>query len=533
MDPALSSCVELDTPRLNPKLAEGLAVAHMGAAEAYIDQVFKLTAKGFPPGLVYCGYKRCTPQEELKERTRRRQNRCTFDIAVSHIYMVKYLFKYMDQDLPDVYLYLPFVNSAGTIMLGGSLFSIAPVMSDRVISVGVSNVFVRLIRGKVKFHRIPYQIKVNGKWETQQVNYGMIYNKNQRQSRYEPTVKAFSTLPHYLFAKFGATQTFQKYGKCTPVFGVDNITPMDYPETEWVICSSMQMKPKSFGRTYYEPTNIKIAIRKEEFTPLVKHLVAGFFYVADHFPQRIDAAYVDNTSIWKILLGHILRSGKINEGILLSEMSDHINSLDEYMDGPVALKLADIGIYIDTFYDLMVVVMEKFGDWIIDSTENINSLYNKELVVLDYVLYEITSAIITMYFKVRAAANKPLNEKEIINIFRSYLRTGLIFLITNEHGEISSTSYSGDNKAFKFTSILVQQNDSNRLRSRKSRAVLEDPSKRLHVSVAEVGGYSNIPKNEPSGRSRLNQFVQISDKNVIQRDPALKDLLDQVQQLIR
>ncbi len=233
------------------------------------------------------------------------------------------------------------------------------------------------------------------------------------------------------------------------------------------------------------------------------------------------------------MLGNILISGRVNAGILFNDMDEHINSLDEYIDIPVAVNLRDIGINIGDFYDLMVVVMERFSDWTLEAGNNINSLYNKELSVLYYVMYEITSAIFKLYFKLKAGANKVMNEKEIINIFKTHLRTGLIFSITKMHGEISASSYSGDNKALKFTSILVPQQETNRLKSRKGRTAIEDPTKRLHVSVAEVGGYTNIPKSEPSGRSRLNILVEIDSKNVIKRNQQLIPLLDDVSELLK
>jgi len=62
---------------------------------------------------------------------------------------------------------------------------------------------------------------------------------------------------------------------------------------------------------------------------------------------------------------------------------------------------------------------------------------------------------------------------------------------------------------------------------------LNDPSKRLHVSVAEVGGYSNLPKSEPSGRSRLNPCVRIDDKGVVIRNPERIEMLDSIQEMIR
>lgn len=540
MDPQVAALMDLDTPKLNPLLAEGLAAGHMQRVEEYVDQVFTLTAKGFPPGLEYHGYKRCTPQEEFRERTRRRDNRQVFDIAESHIYMVSYHFKYMGKDLPEMFLYLPYVGDAGTIKLGGSLFTISPVLADRVISVGISNVFIRLLRGKVTFMRTPHQIYADDKRETVQITHGLIYNKNDRQKRFETTIKINSVLPHYLFCKYGVKETFKKYGNTDIVIGGPEITPESHPASDWVICESMYdkmrhagVKPKALSRAIYDPTVIRVAVRRNDFTPLVRQLVGGFYYVVDHFPDRLTLEHIEATSFWKIMLGNILISGRVNAGILFTDMDEHINSLDEYIDIPVAVNLRDIGIHINDFYDLMVVVMEKFSDWTLEAGDNINSLYNKELSILYYVMYEITSAIFKLYFKLKAGANKIMNEKEVINIFRTHLRTGLIFSIRKMHGEITASSYSGDNKALKFTSVLVPQQDTNRLKSRKGRTGIEDPTRRLHVSVAEVGGYSNIPKSEPSGRSRLNLFLKVDHKNVVQRDPKLVPLLDQVEQMLK
>lgn len=454
-----------------------------------------------------------------------------FDIARSDIYMVKFYFKLNGESLPDVYMYLPYVNDAGIIYLGGSPFNVIPVLSDRVISIGVGNVFIRLLRGKVTFQRLPHQIYVDGCRETVQVTYGQIYNKNTRQSKFEVTTRANSTLVHYLFCKYGVKETFKKYANCDVIIGGKEISETEYPQSEYVICSSMQIKPKTAGRSaYYNPSFLKVVVKRNQFTQLVKQFIGGLFYVVDHFPERLIPEHIHHTSIWKILLGHILISGKVSEGILLDEMSVHITSLDEYIDGPIAIKLRDIGIDISDFYDLMAIVTDRFSDWVLEANDNINSMYDKELSVLYFVLYDITSQIFKLYFKLKAASVKQLNVKEVTNIFRIFLRTGLIFGLTKSLKYVSSTAYSGDNKALKFTSLLVPQSS---LNSAKGRTSMDDPTKRLHVSVAEIGGYLNIPKSEPSGRSRLNLFTKLDNKSVVVRDPQFIELLDNIQQLIK
>jgi hypothetical protein len=533
MDAELGRLIDTDTPKLNPLIANGLAVEHMRYVDNYVDQVFQSAAKGFPEGLVYLGCRSATPKEEFDETTKKKGTKRMFDTARSDIRMMKYLFSYKGEELPPRYLYLPFVSDAGCLYLGGSRFNISPILTDRVISVGVTNIFVRLLRDRLTFERMSHHYMVDGKRETVQVAWSLIYHKNAKMKKLRPTVKANCALMHYLFCKYGFVDTFMKFGKCRPVVGGGEITKNTHPEDEWVICSSTQVKPKGCGRGFYEPSHIRIAVRKEEMTPMVRNMIGGFFYIVDHFPTRILPEYVESKRLWMILLGHIIFSGNINEGKLYDDIADHMTSLDEYLDGLVIQKLREIGQPVGDIYELFSVVIGKFNDWLLAATDKVASMYDKELSILYYVLYEISSAIFKLYFKLKAASKKELTSKEIIATMNLTLRAGLVFSMTKNHGEVSTISSPGDNKAFKITSILVPQSGSSRLGSRKDRAVINDPSKRLHVSVAEVGGYANLPKSEPSGRSRINPHLQVDVKGVVMRNPTHAALLDGIQEQIR
>jgi len=536
MDNELARLVDQDTPKLNPMVANGLAIEHMKHVEDYIDKVFKSAAKGFPKDLVYHQGVRCTPYEEFEELTRKKNNnRSVFDVAPSNVYMMKYLLSYKGKMLPPRPLYLPFVTEAGTILMGGSHFNISPVLSDRVISVGIANIFVRLLRDRLTIDQVPYQYMEGGKRQTRKVAHSLIYHKNDaKMKKVPPTVKAECTLTHYLFCKYGFTDTFLKFGGCTPIVGGPEINTNVYPEEEWVICSSTQIKPKGTGRGYYEPSRIRLALRREELTPMVQNLIAGFFYVADHFTTLVTPDVVENKDRWMTLMGHILFSGNIHYGWLRDTIADHMTSLDDYLDGLVVTKLKEIGHPVEDIYQLFALIIDKGNDWILGSADKIASMYDKELSILYYVLYEITSHIFKLYFRLKAASKKQeLTEKEIIATMNMTLRTGLIYGITKGHGEVSNISVSGDNKAFKVTSILIPQGNSSKLNPKKDKAVMNDPSKRLHVSVAEVGGYSALPKSAADGRSRLNPCVRFDAKGVIVRNPERIDMLNEVQEMIR
>lgn len=345
MDDYLMSMVRDDTPKINPDIANGLATKHMLQVEAYIDDVIKAVSKNFPEGLVYAGCQRCTPQEEYGFATNKKSNRRSFDIARSDVYLMKYFFKYDGEMLPPRYMYLPFVNDGSFINIGGSRFTISPVLSDKVISLGLSNVFVRLLRDKLTFERIPHNVNINGKRETVQVIWSLIYHKPQNQKNIKPLIKANCSLVHYLLCKYGFSEMFSKFGKCQPVIGGKEINTENYPETEWVICEASGIKPKGVVDPNYTASAIKLAIRIEEFTPMVKSLVAGFFYVVDFFPARVTSNYLNNTRLWIVLMGHILFSGSIGEGKLYNDVSEHFGSLDEYIDTIMHIKLRKLGIH--------------------------------------------------------------------------------------------------------------------------------------------------------------------------------------------
>jgi hypothetical protein len=537
MDKHLAELIKQDTPPLNPLIANGLAVDHMKNVEAYVDAVFRSVSKDFPEGLTYVNCSRCTDAEEFAEITKKKGTKRTFDVAVSYIYMMKYHFRFKGEDLPPRYINLPFVGDAGYLVLGGSLFNISPTLADRVISVGVSSIFIRLLRDRLTIERMQQHYMADGKRESVQVAWSLIYHKNAKMRKIKATIRANTSLFHYLLCKYGFAETFARFGKCAPIVGGAEINKNTYPENEWVIITSSQVKPKGCGRSFWTASNLRMAIRRLDFEkPIVKNMIGGFFYIVDHFPQRVLPAYIGTANekrLWMVLMGHILFSGNIDEGKLHDDVQDHINSMDEYLDSIVAVKLQDIDIFVENIYQLFGVVIENYNTWLLGATDKISSMADKELSTLYYVLYDITSAIFKMYFKLKAASKKELTAKEVIATMNLTLRSGMIFSLTRMHPEVSTVVCPGDNKAFKVTSLLVPQTASNRMSTRKDPQQIDDPSKRLHVTVAEFGNYSNLPKSAPDGRSRINQHAMLDDKGKVVRNPKFIALMDSVQKMIQ
>lgn len=489
---------------------DGLAVKMIPLGEQYIDDVFRSASKSFPQGLEYIGYEVCSPQEEFNEITRLKNNKRIYDLACSNLRLVKYFFKFQGKELPPRYIQLPFVNDGGIIYLGGSCFHISPVLTDKVISPGMSTIFVRLLRDKVNFERCYHSLFINNKLETVQIVWSRIYRKSAEIDKMPVTTDAKTSVVHYLLAKYGFKEMFQRFTGFVPVIGTEEINETTYPKDKWVICRSSGAKPSTCKDQFYEPTKNKIAVPIEHWNDLTQSFVAGVFYVMDHFPQRIAPSYVNKESLWKFLLGHIIFSGVYGEGKLHDMILEHFNSLDEYVDDIIIKKLEEIGYNINDFYDLLALILRHFNDWVINAAESMVSLNGKTFDILYYALFDITSAIFKTNFRLnKLATSKILTEKEIIETMNKQLKMGAIFGLTRANVTASSVNYSGDNKIPKITSLVsMQQSISGATRGKRTRLVV-DSSKRIHPSMVEAGSLLFLSKSNPTPAVKANMYINL------------------------
>ena len=522
-----------DTPPLNPDIANGLATKYVKYAEEYIDSVWKAVSKDFPKGLEYKGCSRCTPFEEFYNEPKRKNDRKMVEIARSDIYMMRYHFRYNNVDLPPRYLYLPFVRDGGAIVLGGPIYFISPILSDIILSFEQDNVFVKLLRDRFMLRRVNHSVIIDGRMETLPIVWSMIYHVNTVQRKAPKAVKAFSTLFHYMLCRYGFTETFKRFTNCVPIVSDKAFNQKEYPPQDWVIVKSSQFKPKTVPyRFTYIPTELRVAVRREEFTPVVKSMLGAFFYIVDHFPNRVLPSYIDNVRLWKILLGHLIFGSTASEGKLHDDIDEHIRSLDEYIDALMQTRFKDIGMNVKDIFQFFIIAIENFNDWLLSAKTKANSLYDKELGVLMDLMMPITSSIFTLHFKLKSAAKKGLTEKEVINIFNKFLKPRVIFKLTNQINGVSNMSYSGDNKCMKITSSMVPQKSTGGSNDKDAQN-LDDPTKHLHVSFAEVGSFINLSDSNLTGENKVNPHVQLNERGMIIRDPEKMKLLDHVQEMIQ
>lgn len=530
MDRKLFEVVQQRMPTFNPDVVNGFAVRHIKEVRAYLDRIIRTVEPDFPPELKYVRCERCSPTEVMSVITRNQNPRKTQELARSDVFMVKFLFTYEGNQMEPIYVYLPFVRPGGLITLQGAQFMISPVLADLSLSVTTNEIFIPMNRDRVRFWRLPKMFLKNN----QPINSDVIYSPlHHNDVRGKGGVTGKTTLAHYMFAKFGVKQTFAAFANTDVIIGeAGAITPEDYPEDKWVICASGKLPtPK------YTPPTVRLAIPLSQYNDTVESLVAGFFYVADLFPSRCLAEYFGDegeTRLWMVLLGHLIWGTGVSEGKLFEDVLVHQDSLDGYVDSEIRATLNMDGIYVQDIYGLFMHIIETFSIRVARSSSLVSSMYDKRLMILRYVCYDIVHWINRWMFKMKSSKKKPLSQDEIQKMAQKFIKTTQIFSLTQGHREVTPVSSPGDNKYWKITSHIVLQADSAAgNRGGKRKGSTSDPSKFLNASIAEVGSYSTMSKSEPTGRNKINPFVHTTEEGLIKRNPEVYEIIDKTQAAIQ
>ena len=515
MNPLFKQMVDVHVTKANTRILRGYARDMVQDSHKFIDAVWRSAAVSLPAGLEYVGCETCTPQEAYNEATRGKASSRVFDIARSDLVLYKFLFKYKGQLIEPRYQYLPFTDheEPSIMHLAGTPYYVGMVLADNVISPTDKSVFVKLLRDRLTFERVYHHLVVDNAPELAHVVHGRLYRSSDNlKLKAERTTKANTTIVHYLFAKYGFSETWQRYLGFVPILkkteaGSDH----EYKDTHVEVRSS-RICPKGYIGKVYEPSNIAMYIPKEKWDINSKNMATAFFYIVDHFPQSIEPEYVDNTSMWIVLLGQIIFTGHYSYDRLYEKVSENLKSLDKYTDTIILTKLRQEGYQIDNFYDIISLVNLKFNQWMVSSQPG--GLYDKTFEVFEYLLLDVVKSIFYTIFaldkRASTLARKPVPRellvKEIVEMMNKLLKRGAIFNLTKGNAVVSNASCTGDNYFPKITSNLaVQKPTTGKSRTR----TVIDASKRITGAEAEIGNVFFLSKEDPSALRHINPYLGI------------------------
>lgn len=518
-------------PKMTKEIMEGFVCHELDEVLPEIDRTLRKAYDGlFDGALRYIGLTPCTPQEAFEFSTRPKSSQRTFDLARSSLYLAKIQMTYDGYPLPDTFIYLPYWEPGGLMRIGGPLYHLMPMLSEKVISVEEEHIFVRLNQFKCNYYKQDYCIVVNGNFHDSYVVWGKIYKPKpgKKESRYS---KADAILAHYLFSRKGFTQLFKEVTGFVPKVGtIGEMNDRNYPPEDWVVVTTGYRRRKPTGATKVTrvPTDLALAIPRDQWTLQMEAAVTAFFYIVDHFSEKFNPENLDDTRIWAFTLGLLLFNNEYTPGRILELVREHFESTDSYMDENSSIRLKERGLEVNTFTDLLQLLATRFYDFQKDGTE-MGNLYGRSLKTLQEILDPVTVGIFTNKYDLLREGSKGKPSFNVVrDKFVRRFKPGKIYRIATKRQLTEIVSYCGDHMYLKITSRLARQRTvADPKAAAQSRGL--DETGYLTTPQIMVGSILFLSKSDAVPLSHINPYVHVDiPTGTVLENQKLKSMMDEL-----
>lgn len=543
---------ESNPVKINEKIANGLPYYTLRHAKEDVDKIIRIASSNLPPEFSYNGSTICNPREAyrvLTGRINKSSNRGQhIDFAVSDFYLVKYHFSLGKEELTPRYQMLPNVEKGGLVRIGGRRFTISPVLGDRCFSIGSDSVFIRLNRIVVTFKHTYHTIDVDGTTDTRLLVWSLIHRRGGTAATGKGSERlkmgsVYTTMGHYLFARYGLENTFRRFLRCNVhmmrEIEVDGFFMDGKRKREnYHVVRSKKIRPVGFkARIPYSDieSDLVVIIHKDDASKEAMDLIGCIFYMTDFYPDEIEIEDMKGDWLWKVWLGYILFGDTQGNNRLVENIESHLSAVDDYVDDGIRhLFEEEENLSIKDFYELSWYMIGHMHEMIADNHQGISSMYGKALLVNSYVLSEIRNSVFRMMFGITNNPKKAYTAKNYNRQLGIHMQHSLLTRLrrTSEHPYVSTASLPGDNMLFQLGIHLVKQERTKSKGKRSNRINVNDPANRLHESILEAGNYLVLPKKTPTGDNTINPTVKLDHNNVIQRKEHLREVIDYVGEVI-
>lgn len=523
MNNTLSRIVDNYTPQFTKKVVDGSAREVLKTAPQYLDEIFKSSIKSLSPTipLTYIGYRRMMPDEEFVKIITSDSNKITYDIAVSDLYVIEYIFNYNGEEIRKP-VYLPYCERGNLLKISNTFYNFVPILSDTVISPTYKEVFVRLLKDKLTFSRKTANFIVDGKLYIGQIVYTAIVKTN-RMGITDNLGKATSSVSLYMLGEYGFKEIMKRYAKDVDYIITDQ--DVDQYRKDYIVYESVKERPSGLKITAYHGHNVKLLInRKTDMSkyPFLENFIFGFIYTLDLFPDDANdfintynsQNVKDEKLFWRIILGRIVYSNSFSIDRIVEDMNEHYVSLQYYLDELIAMKLADNGIRVSNFFDLLVVILANFNKWLLTSKEYNSNIGNRYIDILYYAMYDIIIGFNKAILNLNKRGSKKslggiLSMKEVVKILNDYLKTRAIFGLVKSSAMnicIQLTEATSDIMYPKITALLDDQSRGAGVKRGKQNQFPE-ATKTLRGYALYIGSILFLNKKAPSPMFRSNLFM--------------------------
>ena len=536
MDQSLFGEIYKRTPKFNPKVAGNICRDTMDDVENVITESFIASQKDYPDRLRFIKIERVDPKTEFDNGSWTKEEH---DISKNTIYMVRIHFEFDGKPLKPFYLYLPYCYKGGLMVIGGATFCLNAVLIDPGLSITGSSIFLHVNRDKLTFLSSTHSY-FEGK---QRVNRGLVHSQIYRGGK-KPKGSTFnghrsknmhSSLAHYIFATYGFSGAFERYlGVPTSdiVIGTDEIDEVNYPPDVWTICTSIGQKPHQMVGKFYTPTDVSVAIKTKHLNADTRAYLVALFYLADFFPEQFKGDDLDSPAFYKKLLALTILPFQQELLTAIRDTQRHLFSLDSHIDEHTRITLDFVhGIKVHNLYDLFANIISTYHQRATCTVDSLTSMYDKRLVLLRYLLFDITKKIYNLGFELQSSkSDETFTAEKAERKIDNHIKPLTIIGINNaKHREITGVQVSTDNMIAKVSSPIVPQSEMSSDSSNRTKVGID---MLLSASIAEVGNITSIA-GDATGRHRLNMFVNVAEDGTIVRNPELVECVDRAQAAIR
>lgn len=470
MNDLLARTIDNNCPKFNKDVTEGTAKEILKTIPDYLDDIIKSSLRSLTPKitLTYKGYRKVTPLEEFQTMLGNSSIKSVYDLAESDLYLTNYVFEYQGQEIVCP-LFLPYCENGNIIKVSNTKYHIIPVLSDTVISPSYNEIFVRLLKDKLTFKSQCRNFILNGEKIPGHIIYTNIVKLSTMKIK-DNIGRPMTSVSLYLLGYYGVRGVLKKYCNLNEGDYIITNGNVDKYRDDYNVYESTKIKPRSLKETVYLGHDVKVCIKKDKtITHFLSNFIYGLIYSLDILPEHANdfikvyesKDIKDELLYWKIFLGRVVYKNSFSIDRIVADMYDHFYNLQGYLDNLIKRKLQENSIYVDNFFDLLVVILENYNIWLINSKEYNSNINNRYIDILYYIMYDIivgfNKVILNINKRVSKKGDGDLSHKEILKIINNELRAKKIYGIVKSSSPsmaILAVDSSLDIKYPKITAIL-------------------------------------------------------------------------------
>ena len=554
MDSLLAKALDEHTPRMNDKLVRGIAKGVFEDIPDYINKMIQISMEKINPNidLRYKGYKICTPEEELMEDALSRASNKPADIAANNAYLAVFEFEHNGQPMPK-YIYLPFCDPGNIFVISGTKYVVMPILTDLVISVKPDKIHVTSERKRVILNDNPNP-------EMPKLLFSSILNSGSK-DKMKPGGK--TPLGLYLLCKYGLRETLRKYTNLKEGDIIIKYDPYDKIKAneikDYDIYSTVGERPKNYDKgAVYRKHKIKVLVHKDvKLDALLTNIIGGIIISFDIANGRIEEDLVkfldeglllrqkyediiakypkpskteikeieavskpyrknlmQEKNIWRLLLGRGMYKSEISVDKIIVDLEEHITALDSYVDEIIRRKLANVGVMIEDFWDMLVYIIGIYAHSVNNAKEynrNVNHIHiDIHYYICYYIIIGFNRAIKQINQRYEKLGQRSPSKEEIKKIINNNISEKVIYNLVKSSSAslaLAQADVSNDSLYYKATAQLENQNRGEGVH-RGGKTPFPDNIKTLTAPMFAYGSLLYLIKSAPSPSLRANPWGQ-------------------------